>query len=86
MYKIPETSVNQKVGDELVILDLESGKYFGLDEVGARMVDLLGEHGEPEKVVEVMSAEYDAPSEQIKSDLDELVTELVKNNLIIEAD
>jgi len=82
LYKIPETSVNQKVGDELVILDLESGKYFGLDEVGARMVDLLGEYGEPEKVVEIMVAEYDAGKEQIETDLNELIAELVKNNLI----
>ena len=84
MYKIPETSINQKVGDELVILDLDSGKYFGLDEVGARMVDLLGEHGEPAKVVEIMVEEYDAPGEQIEADLNELIVELVSNNLIVE--
>ncbi len=86
MYKIPETSVNQKVGDELVILDLESGKYFGLDEVGARMVDLLAEHGEPAKVVEIMIQEYDAPADQIESDLKNLIDELMNNNLIVETD
>ncbi len=86
MYKIPQTSVNQKVGDELVILDLDSGKYFGLDEVGARMVDLLAEHGEPEKVVQIMAEEYDASAQQIEGDLDNLITELLKNNLIVEAE
>ena len=84
MYKIPETSVNQKVGDELVILNLESGHYFGLDEVGARMVELIGEHGQVDKVVECMAQEYDAPQSQIKSDLEELLRELTKNNLIVE--
>ena len=83
MYKIPETSVNQKVGDELVILNLESGHYFGLDEVGARMVELIGEHGEVDKVVACMVEEYDACSTQIKGDLEELLSELTKNNLIV---
>ena len=84
MYKIPETSVNQKVGDELVILNLESGHYFGLDEVGARMVELIGEHGEIDKVVTCLIEEYDATPAQIKGDLEELLTELVKNNLIVQ--
>ncbi len=82
MYKIPDTSVNQKVGDELVILNLESGHYFGLDEVGARMVELIGEHGEPEKVVACMMEEYDASQSQIKADLEDLLRELTKHNLI----
>ena len=84
MYKIPETSINQKVGDELVILNLESGHYFGLDEVGARMVELIGEHGEVDKVVACMVEEYDASQSQIKADLEDLLKELTKNNLIVE--
>ena len=84
MYKIPETSINQKVGDELVILNLESGHYFGLDEVGARMVELIAEHGHVDKVVACMAEEYDAPQAQIKDDLVELLRELTKNNLIVE--
>ena len=84
MYKIPETSINQKVGDELVILNLDSGLYFGLDEVGARMVELIDEHGHVEKVVACMVEEYDASQSQIQSDLEELLGELTKNNLIVE--
>ena len=84
MYKIPETSVNQKVGDELVILNLESGHYFGLDEVGARMVELIGEHGEIDKVVACLTEEYDANEAQIKAGLEELLGELKKNKLIEE--
>ena len=82
MYKIPETSVNQKVGDELVILNLESGHYFGLDEIGARMVELIGKHGEVDKVVACLVEEYDASQSQIKDDLEELLNELLKNKLI----
>lgn len=72
------------MGDELVILNLESGDYFGLDEVGARMVELITQHGEVEKVVTCMAQEYDAPRSQIKADLEELLSELRKNKLILE--
>ena len=83
MYKLPENCVNQKVGDELVILDLDSGKYFGLDEVGARMVELIDEHGEVDKVVAKMLDEYDAGEEQLKTDLEELLLQLISHDLLI---
>ena len=67
-----------------MILNLETGHYFGLDEVGARMVELIGEHGDVEKVVACMVEEYDASQSQIKADLEELLKELVINNLVVQ--
>lgn len=85
-YRISESAVNQKVGEELVILDLESGNYFGLDEVGARMVELIGEHSEVGSVVELLVQEYDAPVEQIRSDLEALLEELIGHGLVVRSD
>lgn len=79
--KIPETVVTQKVGEELVILDLESGNYYGLDPVGARMVELLREHDVPE-AAELLHLEYDAEKQRILADLENLLAELEHHGLV----
>ena len=39
--QISEQVVTRRVGDETVLLNLESGIYFGLDPVGSRFFELL---------------------------------------------
>ncbi len=43
---IPGQVLCRDLGAEAVVLDLESGIYYGLDEVGLRMWKLLQEHGD----------------------------------------
>ena len=38
---IPEDVVHRMVGDEAVLLQLDSGVYYGLDPVGSRIWELL---------------------------------------------
>lgn len=66
---IPPEVMARQVGDETVILDLASGTYFGLDAVGARMWELLGEGSTLAHVCEVMLDEYDVSRDQIEDDL-----------------
>jgi len=40
---IPERLLVQQLNCETVILDLDSGTYFGLDEVGTRVWQLLAQ-------------------------------------------
>lgn len=68
---------------EAVILDLESGTYFGLNEVGTRVWQLVGEgRGQPE-IVAVLAAEYDADRATIERDVIRLVEELRDRRLIV---
>lgn len=43
--KIPDQVVTRQVSDETVLLNLESGTYFGLDPVGSRFLELLEAEG-----------------------------------------
>jgi hypothetical protein len=81
-YVIPESVVIQKVADEMVVLDLESGRYFGLNPAGARMFELLKTHGDPEAVARLLAEEYDAAAEQIARDLAGLVDQLEERGLV----
>ena len=40
---VPPQVMSRLVGDETVLLDLESGMYFGLDGVGQRIWKAIGE-------------------------------------------
>lgn len=80
--KFPEDILFHEVGGEAVILNLESGKYYGLDEVGTRMWALLSEYGAIEPVVNALLAEYEVEEEQLRSDLLKLINDLSSHGLL----
>lgn len=69
------------LNDEAVLLDLKSGKYFGLNDVGARTWQLILEHGRLSRVLEALLEEYEGARDAVERDLMELATELVRRQL-----
>lgn len=74
--------VAQKVGDEMVLLDLESGVYYGLDPVGSRVWELLMAHERLRVIFETMAQEYEVTPEVLHQDLLRLLQELQARGLI----
>jgi hypothetical protein len=72
----------QEVSGEIVLLDLASEKYFGLDEVGARIWTLLSEGRAVGEVVEALLQEYDVDRATLESDMESLLTSLLEAGLI----
>ena len=72
----------QEVAGEAVLLDLTSEKYFGLDPVGTRIWNLLGEDGRLQSVYDRICSEYDADPERIASDLLALMGQLAEAGLV----
>ncbi len=81
-YRISDNAVCQTIGDESVILNLDNGQYYGLDEIGTRMLELLQEHGDIDTVVSVLAEEYDAERQRIRADLQELLGELQEQGIV----
>ncbi|MEW5871918.1 MAG: PqqD family protein [Chloroflexota bacterium] len=79
---IPADVLFHELAGEAVLLNLATGKYFGLDEVGTRMWQLLAEHHQTEPVVQALLQEYDVPEEQLRSDLLVLVDKLIEHGLV----
>jgi len=74
--------VSRELEGEAVMLNLESGVYFGLDEVGTRIWALIQEHGSLRKVFELLQREYDIAPSTLESDLLRLVEELRAKGLV----
>ncbi len=67
---------------ETVLLDLRSQHYFGLDEVGTRIWQLLAEHGETGAVVAGMVEEFDVERSQLERDLAVFLSRLEAAELV----
>lgn len=81
-FDIPPTVVARMVGDEVVILDLDAGTYFGLDPVGARIWELIGEGLTLSNVRDRMLNEYDTQSDTLEQDILELIKALREESLV----
>jgi hypothetical protein len=82
---IPAQVMARTVGDETVILDLASGTYFGLDPIGARIWQLMGESRSLAEICATMLEEYEVEREQLEADVLRLAGELAERGLIAPA-
>ena len=82
MITIPTHVMARQVGDETVILDLASGTYFGLDPIGARIWQLIGEGKASGEICDALLAEYEVSRVELLGDVERLLEELGSNGLI----
>lgn len=74
--------VFRELGGEAVILNLETGIYFGLNEVGTRVWQLAGEDGSLAKICSILADEYDVAAPVLERDVLQLVGELCAKGLM----
>lgn len=80
---IPPQVMTREMGDETVILDLNSGTYFSLNPVGARFWELAGQGLTLGGICDRILAEYDVERGQLETDLRRLADELCEKSLLI---
>ena len=71
----------RNLNDEAVLLDLKSGTYFGLNDVGARTWQLILQHGRLSQVLDALLMEYELDRHVGERDLLALATQLVTRQL-----
>ena len=74
--------VSRNLMGEAVLLDLATGTYFGLDEVGTRVWQLLEQHGSNDAVVAALLEEYAVDEPRARADVDRLILELSEKGLV----
>ena len=82
--RISEDVVFRELDGEAVLLNLGSGIYFGLNDVGTRIWSLLGQDGALRSVFEAMKQQYDVVPERLEKDLLELVEQMYSKGLVQE--
>jgi hypothetical protein len=79
---VSKDTVSSHLADEIVILDLKSGVYHGLDGVGARIWETLGEATPIHEIRDTLLAEYDVSADRCEEDLASLIGTLQSHGLV----
>jgi hypothetical protein len=72
----------QPLEDGAVVLELESGNYYTLNDVAQRIWDLLDGERSLEEIQAIVQEEFDVSEETVNRDLRELIEFLVAEKLI----
>ena len=79
---IPSDVLFHDLDGEAVLLNLQSGKYFGLDSIGTRIWNLIAEHHTLPVTYHILMEEYDVDAERLRADLLALVDQLAAHGLV----
>lgn len=76
-----DTVFAQQIDGELVLLDMEGDKYFGLDNTATDIWTLLKEDRTLQEAYELLLQMYDVDGSQLRIDLEAFVEKLVECDL-----
>ena len=79
---VPADVLVQELQGESVLLNVRSGRYFGLDQVGTRMWAALTTAESLQAAYDALLAEYDVEGERLERDLRALFERLVEHGLL----
>ena len=71
-----------RMGNQVILADMRSGRYLGLDEVGAVVWTLIERRATPSAIVDRVHADYEVPRDVLERDVDRLLEDLVQRRLI----
>lgn len=81
-FRIKDNVLLQPVGEDMVLLEPDSGVYFTLDAVGARMLSLFRDSGDVQAVTEAIVEEYEVEADRATSDLIKLLKDMTGYGLV----
>jgi len=82
VVRISDDAISSRLADEVVILNLRSGVYHGLDAVGSRVWELVQEPATVFSVRDALLDEYDVDPQRCEDDLLALFEELKAHGLL----
>lgn len=72
----------QRVGEEMVLLSLDSSEYFGLNMVGAEIWEQMAKGSSLLQICCIIERDFEAPRERVEQDILALLGELRARGLI----
>ena len=78
-----ESVTFEVVADEAILIDINSGTYFSLNEVGTEFWEMLDGQQTIEQHANAIANKYDVETSMVVDDLLELAQEMAKDQLLI---
>lgn len=84
--QLKEDLLTSKIGDEIVLMTIESGKYFSINQVGSKIWEMIKKPVTVEDVCKELTEEYAVSIEQCLSDTLPFLEKLNKDGLLVVLD
>ena len=86
VIEVASDQTSSAVGEEVVVLNLKRGVYFGLDRVGARVWELVQQPRTFGELVNTVVDEFEVSASACESDLRSFLLEMAEAGLVTVAD
>jgi len=84
-YEPNKQDINAEVIDgEAIIINIATGVYYSLEDVGAYVWELLTSGNSVAQSIQAVTQRYQIPTEQAGTDLEDFVSQLIAEDLILE--
>ena len=80
--RVPKDVLISRLQEESVLLNLDNESYYGLDDVGTRMLSVLNSSDSVQSAWLQLVDEYDVDREVLRDDLVSLVERLLERGLV----
>jgi hypothetical protein len=80
--EVPAHVMVRFLDNESVFLNLDTERYFGLDQTGTRMWQVITNSSNIEAAYQQLLSEFEVEPETLRSDVIGLLEKLVENNLL----
>lgn len=81
-FEVPKTVLSRTVGQETILLNLDTSTYHSLNAVGGKFWALILQGKDFQQAVDTLRSEYDVEPAQLEADLHELCDELQSLSLL----
>src|SRR5919106_2585311 len=82
VVRVPDHVVHRAFVAETVVLNLQTGRYHGLNPTAGRMLEVLEATGSVRTAAATIADEYGEPAERVEEDLIVLCRSLLERRLI----
>lgn len=86
MLKRKRDVISRPFGDAAVLVDLATNQIFELNRTGYRIWELLEQEMDRAGIAEALQQEFDVDRARLEAEIDELLSELRRENLVTEGD
>lgn len=86
MYRVAKTVRATHGQDGAVVLDIRQGQMFNLNLVGSRILELVQEGSNEERITDEISREFGVAREIAECDVREFLQDLQNNHLVEECE
>lgn len=77
LIKLPERYEASPIDDELMLIDIDSGRFFALKDVALRIWTLLDGESDLDSIASVLSAEYEVAPQHARQSVGNFADSLV---------